>query len=93
MTNHHCGRSCTAAVSPKDTNYVTEGFVATSLADEKRCPGLYVDQLQSNSNVTDRVHAALTWEYTESASGSNGPRSSARSSRSVTHKRASRARS
>src|ERR1041384_8462586 len=45
MTNHHCARSCTAAVSPADTNYMNTGFVAPTTAEEKKCPGLYVDQL------------------------------------------------
>src|SRR5580704_6389810 len=72
MTNHHCGRSCTAAVSPKDTNYITTGFIAADLADEKRCTGLYVDQLQSISPVTDRVQRAITGK---TASEQEGQRS------------------
>jgi len=60
MTNHHCGRSCTASASPPDSNYVQTGFSAGTLADEKKCAGLYVDQLQSIENVTARVRAAVT---------------------------------
>ena len=60
MTNHHCGRDCTASVSPADSNYIETGFAARTLADEKKCAGLYVDQLQSIQNVTDRVRAAIT---------------------------------
>ena len=60
MTNHHCGRLCTAAVSPKDTNYVTAGFAAANVADEKKCTGFYVDQLQSIAPVTDQIRAAVT---------------------------------
>ncbi len=60
MTNHHCGRDCTAAVSPVDSNYIQTGFAARTLADEKKCEGLYVDQLQSIQNVTDRVRSAIT---------------------------------
>ena len=60
MTNHHCGRECTAAASPPDSNYIQTGFAARTLADEKKCVGLYVDQLQSIQNVTDRVRAAIT---------------------------------
>ncbi|MGH7602975.1 MAG: S46 family peptidase [Gemmatimonadaceae bacterium] len=60
MTNHHCGRSCTAAVSPPDSNYIATGFSAGVLANEKKCAGLYVDQLQSIQNVTDRVRGAIT---------------------------------
>src|SRR2546423_2180952 len=60
MTNQHCGRECTAASSPPDSNYIETGFAARTLADEKKCAGLYVDQLQSIQNVTDRVRGALT---------------------------------
>jgi hypothetical protein len=60
MTNHHCGRDCTAEVSPKDSNYIETGFAAANLADEKKCPGLYVDQLISIEQVTDRVRAGIT---------------------------------
>lgn len=60
MTNHHCGRDCSAAVSPRDSNYVETGFAAASLADEKRCPGFHVDQLQSIEDVTARVQGAMT---------------------------------
>src|ERR1043166_8509415 len=35
MTNHHCGRPCTASASPPDTNYVNAGFAARNIADEK----------------------------------------------------------
>lgn len=60
MTNHHCGRDCTASSSPADSNYIQTGFAARTIADEKKCAGLYVDQLQSIQNVTDRVRGALT---------------------------------
>jgi hypothetical protein len=60
MTNHHCARSCITAVSPPDTSYQETGFVAGSMADEKLCPGLYVDQLNSIEDVTVRVRGAVT---------------------------------
>ncbi len=60
LTNHHCARDCTASVSPKDSNYIETGFSAANLADEKKCDGLYVDQLISIEQVTDRVRAGVT---------------------------------
>ncbi len=60
LTNHHCARGCTDAVSPKDSNYIETGFAAANLSDEKKCPGLYVDQLISIENVTDKVRAGIT---------------------------------
>src|SRR2546423_5735097 len=60
MTNHHCGRSCTASSSPPDSNYVVTGFSAGTLADEKKGPGLYLDQLQSLENLTTRRRPRVT---------------------------------
>jgi len=60
LTNHHCARDCTDAVSPKDSNYIETGFAAATLNDEKKCEGLYVDQLISIEPVTDKVRAAVT---------------------------------
>ena len=60
MTNHHCARSCISAVSPADTNYQTTGFIAPMREQEKKCPNLYVDQLQSIEDVTKRIHGKIT---------------------------------
>jgi hypothetical protein len=60
MTNHHCARGCITAVSPPDTDYQETGFVAQSMAEEKQCPGVYVDQLQSIDDVTSRIRSAVT---------------------------------
>lgn len=60
MTNHHCARSCITAVSPKDTSYQEAGFVARTGAEEKRCPQMYADQLQSIEDVTAKVRGAVT---------------------------------
>lgn len=60
MTNHHCGRECTASSSPSDTNYIETGFAAATQADEKKCRGFFADQLQSITDVTARVSAAVT---------------------------------
>jgi hypothetical protein len=60
MTNHHCGRACITAVSPADTNYQRTGFVARSAAEEKKCPGLYVDQLVAIEDVTPKIRTQVT---------------------------------
>jgi hypothetical protein len=60
LTNHHCVRECEDAVSPKDTNLVETGYAAPSMREEKKCPDLWVDQLESIENVTQRVNAAVT---------------------------------
>ena len=60
MTNHHCGRGCTVGVTRPGEDLLTNGFVAASQAEERACPGLYVDQLIGITDVTDRVNAAVT---------------------------------
>jgi hypothetical protein len=60
LTNHHCARSCITAASTPDSNYQEIGFVAAKREDEKHCPGMYVDQLQSIADVTPAIHGAIT---------------------------------
>ena len=60
MTNHHCARECTAAVSPKDSNYIETGFSAPTMADERKCPDFHADQLQSIEDVTATIRSAIT---------------------------------
>ena len=60
MTNHHCGRDCTAGASTADSNYIQTGFAAASLTDEKHCEHMFADQLQSIEDVTAKVRAAVT---------------------------------
>lgn len=60
MTNHHCARSCISAVSTETENYQLTGFVARTRQEEKRCPGVWADQLQEIEDVTARVRAAVT---------------------------------
>ncbi|MEO8090104.1 MAG: S46 family peptidase [Gemmatimonadales bacterium] len=59
MTNHHCARECITSVSTPDSNFQELGFVARSQAGERKCEGLYVDQLQSIEDVTDKIQGAI----------------------------------
>jgi len=60
MTNHHCARECITAVSTPDSNFQELGFVAKTQAEERKCAGLYVDQLQSIEDVTEPIQKAVT---------------------------------
>tara|TARA_R110002094_G_scaffold45618_3_gene57472 strand:- start:802 stop:2886 length:2085 start_codon:yes stop_codon:yes gene_type:complete len=58
MTNHHCVRDQIAQV--QGTNkWVQNGFAATALEDEVRIPGLTVQQLIAQEDVTARVEAGI----------------------------------
>ena len=55
LTNHHCVRDWVAKVSPKDRDWLKDGFIARALAEEVPIPGLKVQQLVSMEDVTARV--------------------------------------
>ena len=57
MTNHHCANSCLAALSDKQHDYFRNGFYTKSLAEERQCPGMELDRLDSISDVSAQVDA------------------------------------
>jgi hypothetical protein len=58
-TNHHIGADSIQKVSPKDKDYLRDGFFASSRAEEIKCPDLELNVLQSIEDVTWRVSAAV----------------------------------
>ena len=58
MTNHHCAHECLAGLSSADHDYVKNGFWAAKLDDEKKCPDLHVDRLESIVNAFDGLMVA-----------------------------------
>jgi hypothetical protein len=58
LTNHHCAHACVEQLSTAGNDLVRAGFLARTAADERRCPGVEVDQLTAVSDVTARVRAA-----------------------------------
>ncbi len=64
LTNHHCAQSHVIAVSQAGEGLLDNGFSATSLGQERRVDGLYMDQVVAIDDVTDemtaRVDAAQT---------------------------------
>ena len=59
MTNHHCVRDCITDLSTPEHDYLENGFVAaTDAEDERRCPKIEANQLVAIADVTDRVLGA-----------------------------------
>ena len=60
FTNHHVGMDCIQKVSSATNDFVKNGFQAHTRAEEKRCPDLEVNILQSIEDVTAKVNSGLT---------------------------------
>ena len=58
MTNHHCAHDCVAGLSSKEHDYVNDGFLAMTAADEKKCPNMEVQRLDETTDVTAQVTKA-----------------------------------
>jgi len=67
MTNHHCARACIDATAKAGEDLLGNGFYAPTRAEERKCPGMVLDQLQAISDVTDSVTAKVPAGATASA--------------------------
>ena len=59
MTNHHCSREAIREVSREGEALVDHGFYASRLEDERKVNELYVDQLISIEDVTEKVREGV----------------------------------
>ena len=59
LTNHHCSVDNLAAVTMSGERLDSAGFYAATQADERRVPGLFVEQLESITDVTSAVDSAV----------------------------------
>ena len=59
ITNHHVGSDCVQKLSGPGNDYLKDGFVAATRADEKACPDLELNVLESIERVSARVKAAV----------------------------------
>jgi hypothetical protein len=59
LTNHHCGHSAIQALSSVDHNYLENGFMAATLADELPAPGLTVTFIVRMEDVSGRINPLL----------------------------------
>src|SRR5687768_13929352 len=61
-TNHHCAVSAIQGVSSVEHDYLADGFLAATLADELNAKGKSVKVLQSITDVSERVRGAANAE-------------------------------
>lgn len=59
MTNHHCARECIVSATKEGEDFLTNGFYARTREEERACQGLFLDQLQQITDVTERVQTAI----------------------------------
>jgi len=55
LTNHHVALGQLQKMSSPQKDYVTDGFLARTAAEELKCPDLELNVLESMENVTERV--------------------------------------
>lgn len=58
LSNHHCVRACAQQLSTPAKDYIAEGFDAVRPEDERLCPGMQPEVLESIADVTPVVKSA-----------------------------------
>ena len=64
MSNHHVGADALQKFGDQGHNYLRDGFLARTPAEEKRCHDLELNVLMSLEDVTERVNAAVKPDLT-----------------------------
>jgi hypothetical protein len=59
MTNHHCSRDVVTALQKEGENFDKNGFYASSLEEERRAEGLFVEQMIQAEDITKQVEEKL----------------------------------
>ena len=59
MTNHHCSQPVVSDLQKEGENFDKNGFFATTLADERRNPEVFVEQLIKVADVTEKVKSLI----------------------------------
>ncbi|MBP6396424.1 MAG: S46 family peptidase, partial [Saprospiraceae bacterium] len=55
MTNHHCSRDVVVDLQKEGENFDKQGFYATTMADERKAEGLFVEQLIQVADISAEV--------------------------------------
>lgn len=71
MTNHHCARGPLDQVNREGEKLAEVGFYAPTIAEERKVPNLYIDQLLLIEDVTAEVQTAFDAGTTDSAKVAN----------------------
>jgi len=58
LTNHHCIIGCIENLSSAESDLVNNGFLAAERSEEKQCPGMEINRLESTRDVTERIQTA-----------------------------------
>lgn len=58
LTNHHCVVDCVQELSTPQDDLIQNGFLASRRAEERACPAVELNQLQTITDVTERVREA-----------------------------------
>src|SRR5215475_7677892 len=58
LTNHHCVAGCAQNLSSTEHDYVKNGFFTARAEDEKQCPGVQAEILETIGDVTPAVDSA-----------------------------------
>lgn len=66
LTNHHVGADCIQKISSAGHDYYKGGFSSKEYGKEAPCPDLELNVLETISDVTPRVNAAVTAGMTDS---------------------------
>ena len=67
MTNHHCVDFVSSRIQKDGEDIAKNGFYADSLSNERKIPGVFVDQLVLIKDVTDEINEAMDSAKTDSA--------------------------
>jgi hypothetical protein len=60
MTNHHCVRGILSRLNRANEDLLRDGFYAESLGQERKVPGLFVDELMVIKDVTNEILNAMS---------------------------------
>ena len=66
MTNHHCARESGTELQKPGENFNDNGFYAVKQSDERKVPGLFVDQLVKIEDITVLVQDMMSKDTSKS---------------------------